>query len=145
MKLVVVSLIGLLFGAGILISGMADPNKVLNFFDILGTWDPSLAFVMGGALVVNLIGCQVRFLPRSKPLIADTFLTAAPTVIAAELVGGAMLFGVGWGIAGFCPGAAIPTLGSGEIAPVIFITALGFGMVAFRLIRPMLPVQEPVA
>ena len=100
---------------------------------------------MGGALVVNLIGYQVMFRQRSKPLIAETFHKTAPTIIDVNLVGGAMLFGIGWGIAGFCPGAAIPTLGSGETAPLIFVTALWLGMVAFRLIRPALPSQPPVA
>ena len=81
MRLIFIALIGLLFGAGILISGMADPNKVLNFFDVLGTWDPSLAFVMGGGLAVNLVGYQLIFRLRQKPMMAPDFPKGLPQQI----------------------------------------------------------------
>lgn len=133
MSLIYTAFVGLLFGAGILISGMADPNKVLNFFDFFGTWDPSLMFVMGGGLVVNLIGYQLMFRQRAKPLMAENFPKNLPTKIDARLVGGSALFGIGWGIAGFCPGAAIPALGTGALPPLVFVIAVGLGMLVFRL------------
>lgn len=145
MKLFVIALIGLLFGSGILISGMADPNKVLNFFDIFGTWDPSLMFVMGGGLAVNLVGYQLINRRRSKPMLAAAFSDAPATTIDARLIGGSMLFGLGWGIAGFCPGAAIPALGAGAWAPVVFVGAMGLGMIAFRVIGPMMPNRQSAA
>jgi uncharacterized membrane protein YedE/YeeE len=104
--------IGLVFGIGILVSGMANPAKVLNFFDIAGTWDPSLAFVMGGALIVTAIGFRL-VLSRSHPLLAGGFSLPTKRDIDVRLLGGAGIFGVGWGIAGFCPGGAIPALGLG--------------------------------
>jgi uncharacterized protein len=146
MSLIYIALVGLLFGSGILISGMADPNKVLNFFDLFGSWDPSLMFVMGGGLVVNLIGYQLMFRQRSKPLMADTFPKSLPTKIDARLVGGSALFGIGWGIAGFCPGAAIPALGTGALPPLVFVIAVGLGMLVFRLtLQPRNQKQAPAS
>lgn len=95
-------LTGLIFGTGISISGMANPAKVLNFFDVAGTWDPSLAFVMGGAVIVTFLG--YRFvLKRPMPLMADRFHLPTSRVIDARLLGGSAVFGIGWGIAGFAP------------------------------------------
>lgn len=96
---------GLVFGLGIAVSGMGNPAKVLNFFDPLGTWDPSLAFVMGGALIVAAIGYRVIFGGLTKPLFDLKFILPTSTTIDAKLVGGSALFGVGWGIAGFARAA----------------------------------------
>jgi uncharacterized membrane protein YedE/YeeE len=99
--------IGLIFGFGIILGGMANPAKVLNFFDVAGTWDQLLAFVMGGALGVTALG--YRFVLRSPaPRIADVFQLPALRSIDAPLIAGSTAFGVGWGIAGFCPGGAFP-------------------------------------
>ncbi len=133
MRLVSTYLIGLLFGLGIVISGMVNPAKVLNFFDLAGSWDPSLIFVMGGALITTFIG--YRFvLKREAPLLADRFLVPTSTQIDARLIGGSALFGVGWGIAGFCPGGALPALGTGRLEVVIFVVALIAGILATRWI-----------
>ena len=102
---------GMIFGAGIAISGMGNPAKVLNFFDPFGTWDPSLAFVMGGALLTTAVGYRLLLGRRQAPLFDTTFHLPTARTIDVKLVGGAALFGVGWGIAGFCPGGAVPALG----------------------------------
>ena len=106
MRLISTYLIGLIFGVGIVISGMANPAKVLNFFDLAGSWDPSLIFVMGGALITSFIGYHI-VLRRPSPLLSEHFLLPTRTRIDARLIGGSALFGVGWGIAGFCPGGAM--------------------------------------
>ncbi|TYB87944.1 DUF6691 family protein [Oceaniovalibus sp. ACAM 378] len=127
MKLFSTYLIGLVFGVGIAISGMANPAKVLNFFDFAGTWDPSLAFVMGGAVVVTFIGYRL-VLARRGPLFESGFQLPTSNKIDARLVGGSGLFGIGWGIAGFCPGGALPALGTGRWEVVLFVTAMVAGI-----------------
>lgn len=134
MRLIITYLIGLVFGVGIMISGMANPAKVLNFFDFAGSWDPSLIFVMGGALVTTFIG--YRFvLPRqqdaqpvARPLMDVRFHLPTKRSLDARLIGGSALFGIGWGIAGFCPGGALPALGTGIPAVLIFTAALLAGI-----------------
>jgi len=138
-KLVSALLIGGLFGLGIAISGMANPAKVLNFFDLFGSWDPSLAFVMGGGLTVAAIGYRLLFAARQRPVLAEAFSLPAKRRIDAELVGGAAIFGVGWGIAGFCPGGAVPALGLGHVETVLFLAAMIAGIVIARWIRMVLP------
>ena len=129
MKLLFALFTGLVFGSGIALSGMMDPAKVLNFFDLAGTWDPSLAFVMGGAVLVTFIGYRLVW-RRAAPIWGDRFDVPASRRIDGRLVGGSALFGVGWGIAGFCPGAAIPALGTGrwEVALFLASVAVGFGV-----------------
>jgi uncharacterized membrane protein YedE/YeeE len=131
MKLVPAYLIGLVFGLGIALSGMINPAKVLNFFDIAGTWDPSLAFVMGGALAVTAVGYRLVF-GRSRPLIDDHFHLPAAKAVDLRLIGGAAVFGIGWGIAGFCPGGALPAIGTGRSEVLIFVAALIAGILATR-------------
>lgn len=131
MRLLSAFLVGLVFGLGIAVSGMINPAKVLNFFDIAGTWDPSLAFVMGGALVTTFLGYRV-VLRRPAPVIEAKFLLPTARDIDARLVGGAAVFGLGWGIAGFCPGAALPALGSGRWEVAAFVVALVAGIVVAR-------------
>ncbi|TPE51400.1 DUF6691 family protein [Amaricoccus solimangrovi] len=133
MKLVATYLIGLVFGLGIALSGMINPAKVLNFFDIAGTWDPSLAFVMGGALIVTAIGYRLAF-RRGRPVLDRTFHLPKASAIDARLVGGSMIFGLGWGIAGFCPGGALPALGTGRGEVLLFVAALVAGILVTRAV-----------
>lgn len=133
-KLIFAALIGAVFGIGIAISGMANPAKVINFFDIAGTWDPSLIFVMGGALITTAIGYRVVFGARAAPLFDTHFHLPENTQINRRLIGGSALFGIGWGIAGFCPGGAIPALGLGYSEPLVFTLALAAGITIARLI-----------
>jgi uncharacterized membrane protein YedE/YeeE len=118
---------GLLFGIGLLLSGMGDPAKVLNFLDIFGTWDPSLAFVMGGAIAVTATGYWATR-KRSKPLFQDAFKLPTATDLDSRLIGGAATFGVGWGLAGFCPGPAITALPMGAAETFAFVAAMLAGM-----------------
>jgi hypothetical protein len=127
--------LGLTFGTGILLAGMANPAKVLNFFDLAaiptGGWDPSLAVVMAAALTVTAIGFRL-VLSGPRPLFSEVFTLPSRHGIDARLVGGAAIFGTGWGIAGFCPGGAIPALGLGRIEPFLFCLAAAAGMIAAR-------------
>lgn len=132
MRILTAYIIGLIFGIGIIISGMGNPAKVLNFFDIAGTWDPSLIFVMGGALTVTFIGYMIVF-KRSKPLMADGF-PSLNSKIDLRLIGGSAIFGIGWGITGFCPGGSIPVIGTGKTEVLIFAASLIGGIVVTRLI-----------
>ena len=133
-KLIVSLILGVIFGLGIAISGMIDPSKVINFFDVTGTWDPSLAFVMGGGLAVSLIGYRL-VLARGKPLMADAFSLPALKSIDAPLVLGSGLFGIGWGLSGFCPGGSIPALGIGRIEPFLFVGGMIAGMAVARALQ----------
>jgi uncharacterized membrane protein YedE/YeeE len=140
-RVVVAGLIGLLFGTGIAVSGMANPAKVLNFFDFFGTWDPSLAFVMGGALAVTAIG--YRFvLRRPRPVLDARFHLPPPQRIDLPLVGGAAVFGIGWGITGFCPGGAIPALGLWEASAWMFVGAMLAGILVARTVRAALAARS---
>lgn len=133
MKLIATYLIGVVFGVGISISGMANPAKVLNFFDLAGHWDPSLILVMGGALVTTFIGYKLVF-GRSAPLFEPNFNLPGSRVIDAKLVGGSAIFGIGWGISGFCPGGALPALGTGRWEVFAFTIALVAGIFLARLL-----------
>ncbi len=126
---------GLIFGLGIALSGMINPAKVLNFFDVAGTWDPSLAFVMGGALATAAIGYRLIFGARQRPVFESTFALPTLKLIDAPLVAGSAVFGIGWGIAGFCPGGSIPALGLGDFRAVIFVVAMALGLTAARAMR----------
>lgn len=128
MRYLSIYLIGLVFGTGISFSGMSNPAKVINFFDVFGTWDPSLAFVMGGALVVAMIGYKIVFGRFQAPVFESTFTVPTSRVIDRKLVGGSVVFGIGWGIAGFCPGGALPALGTGDQSVWIFTGAMVAGM-----------------
>jgi uncharacterized membrane protein YedE/YeeE len=132
MKNLSVFLIGAVFGLGIVISGMGNPAKVQNFFDIAGIWDPSLAFVMAGALAVVLPGYALVFRSRARPMLEDEFRLPGSRIVDARLVGGAAIFGVGWGIVGFCPGGAIPVIGLMDPDIFIFIAAMLAGIAAAR-------------
>ncbi len=131
MRYVAYYLIGLVFGIGISISGMANPAKVLNFFDVAGAWDPSLIFVMGGAVVVAFVGYRV-VLRRSRPVFDRDFHVPSSKTIDARLIGGSAIFGIGWGIAGFCPGGALPALGTGRSEVILFTIAMMAGILIAR-------------
>lgn len=119
---------GLLFGIGLILSGMANPAKVQNFLDLFGTWDPSLAFVMGGAIMVTAPGFfLVR--KRATPLFADLFHIPTRADVDARLLMGAGTFGVGWGLSGFCPGPAITSVPFADSGTLIFGAAMLVGMV----------------
>src|SRR5215831_11970661 len=123
--------VGLIFGFGLLLSGMLNPAKVLNFLDLggiaSGTWDPSLAFVMAGAVAVTFVGFRL-VLRRSQPLFADRFHMPTKRDLDVRIVAGPAIFGIGWGLAGFCPGPALTALGFGTQAAVIFVLAMFAGM-----------------
>ncbi len=136
--------VGLIFGFGLLLSGMSDPAKVLNFLDLggiaSGTWDPSLAFVMAGAVAVTFAGYRV-VLRRPRPLFANRFHLPTRRELDVRIVAGPAIFGVGWGLAGFCPGPALTALGFGTRAAVIFVAAMLAGMWLARIVShlPSLP------
>ena len=134
MRILSAFLVGLLFGIGLIVSGMTDPAKVIGFLDLAGRWDPSLAFVMGGAILVGLLG--FRFAAgHDTALLGERMRLSSVTEIDRRLVLGALLFGVGWGLAGFCPGPALASLASGAIKPLIFSAAMVAGMAAFALVE----------
>lgn len=122
---------GLIFGAGLLVAGMANPAKVLAFLDIAGSWDPSLAFVMIGAIG---IGTPAFFKAKRKSvsLLGEKMQLPASQMIDARLIGGSVLFGIGWGIAGICPGPALVLLGAGVTKGIIFVLAMIAGMLIFQ-------------
>ena len=125
-------LAGLLFGLGLAVSQMINPAKVLAFLDIAGRWDPSLAFVMIGALAVTALGYRLA-LQRAAPILADRFEVPTAREIDRRLLAGAVLFGIGWGLVGFCPGPAIASLAFGVKESLIFAAAMLAGMALFRL------------
>lgn len=133
-RIVIAAIIGLVFGTGIAISGMANPAKVLNFFDIFGTWDPSLALVMAAALAVTALGYKM-VLRRPAPVLETKFHLPTGRRIDVPLIAGSAAFGIGWGITGFCPGGAIPALGLGETSAWIFVGAMLAGITAARTLR----------
>ena len=124
-------LAGLVFGLGLILSGMANPAKVLGFLDLAGRWDPSLAFVMAGAIAIGAVAFRVARTRTSTVLGAPIKLPTAQQIDRRLLAGG-LLFGVGWGIAGFCPGPALVALGMGDIKAVVFVCAMLAGMGIFQ-------------
>ena len=132
MKYLSALIIGAIFGIGISFGGMANPAKVMNFFDLAGTWDASLIFVMAGALLVTASGYWLILRTRKRPLQNDAFQIPASRIIDARLIGGSAVFGIGWGISGFCPGGTVPALGLGNIEAPVFMIALVSGMLIAR-------------
>ncbi len=132
-------LIGLLFGTGLVVAGMSDPAKVLSFLDMAaiasGSWDASLAFVMGGGVIIAAIGYQLVWKMR-RPLFDDAFHLPNATTIDPTIVVGPAIFGIGWGLVGFCPGPAITALGTGAWQAVLFCAAMLVGMAVARAVKP---------
>jgi len=124
-------LAGLLFGLGLIVSGMANPAKVLGFLDLAGSWDPSLAFVMAGAIGVGVLAFAVAR-RRTVSLLGEAMKLPTSNHIDRRLIGGSVLFGVGWGIAGFCPGPGLAALGMGEVKALVFVVAMLVGMGLFE-------------
>jgi uncharacterized membrane protein YedE/YeeE len=134
MKINLVALLsGIIFGVGLALSQMIDPNKVLNFLDVTGNWDPSLAFVMIGALAVTML--SFRFiLKRSAPLLDSDFHVSRQAIINRPLLIGAGLFGIGWGMTGYCPGPAVASLGLFSVEGIVMVTAIYAGFFSQRWI-----------
>lgn len=126
MRIISIFICGLIFGLGLAISGMLNPSKVSAFLDLAGMWDPSLAFVMGGGLAVNLV--FFHFLKRPSPYFADSFALPRLTQLDKPLLVGSALFGIGWALGGLCPGPAIASLAYGSSESIFFFLALAFGL-----------------
>lgn len=129
---------GVIFALGLAISGMTQPAKVTAFLDFTGNWDPSLAFVMIGAIMVHAVLYRV-IRRRSSPVLALTFAVPTRSDIDARLLGGAALFGVGWGLGGFCPGPAITSLASGQASVITFVLAMIAGMYLYTFVNTLKP------
>ncbi len=117
---------GIIFGLGLSLSQMTNPNKVINFLDITGNWDPSLAFVMLGALSVTFISFK-QILKRPKPFLIDDFHVSKRSSIDKALIGGAIIFGIGWGISGYCPGPAVASIGFGSVEAFVMVLSIYAG------------------
>jgi uncharacterized protein len=135
MSLLVQFLIGLLFGTGLVVAGMSDPAKVLNFLDLAaipsGNWDASLAFVMGAGVLVTYVGYYMVH-QRERPLFNGAFHLPKDKTVDARVIVGPAIFGIGWGLAGFCPGPAFTALGTGSSQAVIFVAAMFVGIAGAR-------------
>jgi uncharacterized membrane protein YedE/YeeE len=134
MQILTAFIVGLVFGIGLIVAGMTNPAKVQGFLDLAGNWDPSLAFVMGGAILVGLVGFRIAG-KRERSLLGEAIHLPTATAIDRRLVLGGLTFGVGWGLGGFCPGPALASLATGGIKPVIFTVAMLAGMLAFEILE----------
>ncbi|OUS32898.1 YeeE/YedE family protein [Thalassotalea sp. 42_200_T64] len=126
---------GLVFGFGLTIAQMVNPNKVLNFLDLFGSWDASLAFVMGGGVITYIIGYQLFIKKMKKPLLTENFNIPTNTVIDQKLIIGSTIFGIGWGIAGICPGPAIANITTGNEKILVFILLMVVGMLLAQKVK----------
>ena len=124
--------VGLLFGLGLMLSGMTDPGKVIGFLDLFGSWDPSLALVMGGAIMVGVFAFTVAK-KRTTNFFGGVLRFPSNTQIDKPLVIGSLLFGAGWGLAGFCPGPALVSMADGQPKALVFVLAMLVGMLGFEL------------
>jgi uncharacterized membrane protein YedE/YeeE len=132
MQIVMAFAVGLVFGLGLIVSGMSDPSKVLGFLDLAGQWDPSLGFVMGGAVLVGLVAFRIAG-KRERALLGGMMQLPTARHIDRRLVLGSLAFGIGWGLAGYCPGPALASLATGGVKPLIFTAAMLAGMGIFEL------------
>lgn len=132
---------GLIFGLGLLVSGMANPDKVLSFLDLAGDWDPSLALVMLGAIAVGLVAFSF-IKGRNQSLLGEPLRLPTKTSLDSRLIVGSLGFGIGWGLAGFCPGPALVALGAGEAKAAVFVAAMLAGMGLFELIEGRKPASH---
>lgn len=136
MNLFFALLSGIIFGFGLIISGMANPANVIGFLDITRVWNPSLAFVMVGAICVGFFAFQIAK-KKSKPLFGERMFLPTATQIDKRLIGGAILFGIGWGLAGICPGPGLVLLGAGAMKGFIFVLSMICGMMIYQWLQKM--------
>jgi uncharacterized protein len=134
MHVVTAFIVGLVFGIGLIVAGMTDPAKVQGFLDLAGDWDPSLALVMGGAILVGLVAFRLAG-KRERALLGDAMRLPTASHIDRRLVLGGLAFGAGWGLAGFCPGPALASLATGGAKAMIFTGAMVAGMVVFECLE----------
>ena len=127
-------IVGLLFGLGLILSGMTDPGKVLGFLDLFGAWDPSLAFVMGGAILVGLFAFSLAK-KRTTNFLGTALHLPKSNQIDSRLVIGSLIFGAGWGLAGFCPGPGLVSMASGNFKGAVFVVAMIAGMIVFEAVE----------
>lgn len=132
---------GFLFAVGLVLAGMTQPAKVIAFLDFFGHWDPSLAFVMGGAIAVYMP--LYRLALRQAPLAGETYSFSTMEKIDSRLLGGAALFGIGWGLAGYCPGPGVASIGAGATSALVFVAAMVGGMAAFAMVDRALGARRP--
>lgn len=130
--------VGLLFGVGLILSGMTDPGKVIGFLDLFGQWDPSLALVMGGAIMVGVFAFAIAK-KRTSTFLGGALHLPKSNDIDRRLVVGGLVFGAGWGLAGFCPGPALVSLGAGQPKAAVFVVAMLAGMYVFELLERRTP------
>lgn len=143
MRILIALLSGSLFGAGLFISGMTDTRKVQGWLDIFGNWDPTLAFVMGGAIIPMVIAWQLT--NGRRPLAGGSFPAQPDPLLDRKLILGSVLFGAGWGLAGLCPGPSIASLSYGGTGGVVFLVAMGAGMIAAVPLRARLDRMQAAA
>jgi uncharacterized membrane protein YedE/YeeE len=129
---------GLVFGFGLILSGMTDPGKVIGFLDFFGSWDPSLAFVMCGAILVGFFAFRLAG-SRTQAFLGDAMHLPSARDIDTRLVAGSVVFGIGWGLAGFCPGPALVAFGSGFDKAAVFVVAMLGGMVLYHAVERLIP------
>ena len=141
MQIFMALIAGLIFGLGLILSGMTNPAKVIGFLDLAGHWDPSLGFVMAGAIAVSAVPFRLAK-SRSMALLGAPIRLPTATDIDRRLVLGSLAFGAGWGLAGYCPGPALASLLSGNVKPVIFTVALLAGMVIFEILERLPSSQQ---
>ena len=144
MRLFISFVLGLVFGVGLYVSGMTQPSKVLGFLDILGDWDPSLAFVMAGAVAVGLVAFSFAR-RRGRTLLGDELRLPRITEIDAPLVVGSLIFGIGWGLSGICPGPGIVDVGFLDWRALVFVVSMAAGMMIERLIVDALGAKSLVS
>jgi hypothetical protein len=126
--------VGLVFGIGLVISGMTDPSKIIGFLDLAGPWDPSLALVMGGAVAVGFVAFRVAR-RRTAAFLGGAMHLPTARQIDRRLVAGSLVFGIGWGLAGYCPGPAVVSVGMGQDKAIVFVVAMLAGMAIYELIE----------
>jgi uncharacterized membrane protein YedE/YeeE len=142
MHIVSAFIVGLVFGIGLIIAGMTNPAKVQGFLDLAGNWDPSLAFVMGGAILVGLVAFRFAG-KRQRSLLGEAMRLPTATHIDRRLVLGGLAFGAGWGLAGFCPGPALASLATGGVKALIFTGAMVAGMIVFEILERSRTASKP--
>ncbi|MGE0872130.1 MAG: DUF6691 family protein [Kofleriaceae bacterium] len=135
MKIALAALGGVVFAIGLLVSDMTSPARIIGFLDVLGRWDPTLAFVMAGAIAVHAPFIRLAH-RRPHPLFAQRFHWPEPARVDVALVAGSILFGIGWGLSGYCPGPALVALGAGATGTLVFVGCVIAGIAITRIVRP---------